>query len=151
PRYRLAAHRVADQARRTPREELQVFSAPPPDTEPGLVQSVPGPYADRSRAQSAHTRRARTRFDVRRAGARLVEAAMNERTGEVENAGMPEWEDMQVLLRFGLGHLTHASFLLLRVKNRDAARAWLAAAPVTNAVATDPPPMTALQVALTSD
>ena len=74
---------------------------------------------------------------------------MNART--VANAGKPEWEDMQVLLRFGLGHLTHASFLLLRVSNRDAARAWLAAAPVTNAVATDPPPMTALQVALTSD
>jgi len=76
---------------------------------------------------------------------------MNARTGEVEIAGKPEWEDMQVLLRFGLGHLTHASFLLLRVRNRDAARAWLAAAPVTNAVATDPPPMTALQVALTSE
>lgn len=76
---------------------------------------------------------------------------MNARIGEVENAGKPEWEDMQVLLRFGLGHLTHASFLLLRVRNRDAARAWLAAAPVTNAVATDPPPMTALQIALTSE
>jgi len=74
---------------------------------------------------------------------------MNAQT--IANAGNPEWDDMQVLLRFGLGHLTHASFLLLRVSNRDAARAWLAAAPVTNAVATDPPPMTALQVALTSD
>ena len=76
---------------------------------------------------------------------------MNARIGEVENAGKPEWEDMQVLLRFGLGHLTHASFLLLRVRNRDAARAWLAVAPLTNAVATDPPPMTALQIALTSE
>ena len=69
----------------------------------------------------------------------------------VENTSNPEWEDMQVLLRFGLGHLTHASFLLLRIKNRDAARAWLAGAPVTSAVATKPPPATALQVALTSE
>jgi deferrochelatase/peroxidase EfeB len=67
-----------------------------------------------------------------------------------KSAGSPEWEDIQVLLRFGLGHLTHASFLLLRVRNRDAARAWLAAAPVTSAVATEPRPQTALQVALTS-
>ena len=74
---------------------------------------------------------------------------MNAKT--VKNARNPEWEDMQVLLRFGLGKLTHASFLLLRIKNRDAARAWLAAAPVTSAVATEPPPTTALQVALTSE
>ncbi len=74
---------------------------------------------------------------------------MNAKT--IENAGGPEWEDMQVLLRFGLGHLTHASFLMLRIKNRDAARAWLAAAPVTSAVATEPRPTTALQVALTSE
>src|SRR3954465_8008790 len=79
----------------------------------------------------------------------MVEAAMNDQT--VNNAGMPEWEDMQVLLRFGLGHLKRASFLLLRIKDREAARAWLAEAPVTNAVATKPPPQTALQVALTSE
>src|SRR5258706_3376441 len=69
----------------------------------------------------------------------------------VDNATRAEWEDMQVLLRFGLGHLKHASFFLLRIKNRDAARAWLSAAPVTSAVATEPPPTTALQVALTSE
>src|SRR4030081_3329371 len=88
-------------------------------------------------------------LDDRCAGARMVEAPMNAKT--VENARHPEWEDMQVLLRFGLGQLTHASFLLLRITNRDAARAWLAGAPVTNAVATKPPPATALQVALTSE
>ena len=62
-----------------------------------------------------------------------------------------EWEDMQALLRFGFKHLTQASFLLLRVKDRDAARGWLAAAPVTSAVTSKPRPSTALQVALTSD
>ncbi|HEV7822239.1 MAG TPA: hypothetical protein VGO84_13745, partial [Burkholderiales bacterium] len=73
-------------------------------------------------------------------------------TGQtLPSAALPEWEDMQVLLRFGLGHLKRASFLLLRVKDRAAARAWLAAAPVTNAIATKPPPPTALQVALTSE
>jgi deferrochelatase/peroxidase EfeB len=67
------------------------------------------------------------------------------------NATPLELEDMQALLRFGFKHLTHASFLLLRIKNRDAARAWLAAAPVTSAVTAKPLPTTALQVALTSD
>ncbi len=63
----------------------------------------------------------------------------------------PEWEDMQALLRFGFKHLTQATFFLLRVKHRDAARAWLAAVPVTRAVTADPLPSIALQVALTSE
>ena len=63
----------------------------------------------------------------------------------------PEYEDMQALLRFGFKHLTAACFLLLRVKNRDAARAWLATASVTSAATANPLPSTALQVALTSD
>lgn len=67
------------------------------------------------------------------------------------DAGSLELDDMQGLLRFGFKHLTKASFLLLRIKDRDAARAWLAAAPVTSAVTANPPPPTALQVALTSE
>jgi len=63
----------------------------------------------------------------------------------------PEFDDMQALLRFGLGHLEHACFLLLRVTDREAARAWLATAPVTSAVRAEPPPGQALQVALSSD
>lgn len=62
-----------------------------------------------------------------------------------------EWDDIQALLRFGFKHLTQTSFLLLRVKNCDAARAWLAAAPVTSAVRSKTLPSTALQVALTSE
>ncbi len=59
--------------------------------------------------------------------------------------------DVQGLVRFGYKHLTEACFLLLRVKDSAAARAWLAQAPITSAVKADPPPQTALQVAFTSE
>jgi deferrochelatase/peroxidase EfeB len=59
--------------------------------------------------------------------------------------------DVQGLVRFGYKHHTQACFLLLRVKDRDAARAWLGQAPVSSAVTLDPPPETALQVAVTSE
>lgn len=62
-----------------------------------------------------------------------------------------EFADIQALVRFGFKHLTQASFLLLRVKNREAARAWLASAPVTSALTVNPLPKVALQVALTSE
>jgi deferrochelatase/peroxidase EfeB len=61
-----------------------------------------------------------------------------------------ELDDVQGLVRFGYKHLTEACFLLLRVKDAIAARAWLAQAPITTAVKADPPP-TALQVAFTSE
>jgi deferrochelatase/peroxidase EfeB len=62
-----------------------------------------------------------------------------------------ELDDVQGLLRFGYKHHTQSCFLLLRVKNREAARAWLAAMPVSSAMAAEPPPETALQVALSSE
>lgn len=62
-----------------------------------------------------------------------------------------ELDDVQGLVRFGYKHLTEACFLLLRVKDPAAARAWLALAPVTSAVKADPVPETALQVAFTSE
>ncbi len=62
-----------------------------------------------------------------------------------------ELDDVQGLMRFGYKHLTEACFLLLRVKDPAAARAWLAKAPVTSAVKVDPLPDTALHVALTSE
>ena len=40
--------------------------------------------------------------------------------------------------------------MLARVRNVDAARAWLRSAPVTTAVTLQPPPVTALQVAFTA-
>jgi deferrochelatase/peroxidase EfeB len=62
-----------------------------------------------------------------------------------------ELDDIQGLLRFGYKHHTEACFVLLRVKDRAAARAWLAAAPVTSAVPAEPPPATVLQLALSSE
>ena len=62
-----------------------------------------------------------------------------------------ELDDVQGLVRFGYKHLTEACFLLLRVKDAAAARAWLARAPVTSAVSADPLPQTALHVAFTSE
>lgn len=61
-----------------------------------------------------------------------------------------DYADVQGLVRFGYKRMTKASYLLMRVKDPAAARAWLRAAPVTNAVAMDPPPKTALHVAFTA-
>lgn len=62
-----------------------------------------------------------------------------------------EFEDVQGILRFSHNHLKSAGFLLLRVTDPGAAKAWLATAPVTNAAAVDPPPNRALQIALTCE
>ena len=62
-----------------------------------------------------------------------------------------ELDDVQGLVRFGYKHLTEACFLLLRVKDSAAARAWLAQVPITSAIKADPLPDTALQVAFTSE
>ena len=62
-----------------------------------------------------------------------------------------ELDDIQGLVRFGYKRHKQACFLLLRIKDLNAARAWLAAAPVTSAAMVEPPPATALQVALSSD
>lgn len=62
-----------------------------------------------------------------------------------------DFADMQGLVRFGYAKLTEASFLLLRIRDAAAARAWLAAAPVSTAEYQSPPPATALQVAFTSE
>jgi deferrochelatase/peroxidase EfeB len=62
-----------------------------------------------------------------------------------------DYGDVQGLVRYGYAHMTEARFLLLRVKDPRAARAWLRAAPVTSATRTVPRPQTALQVALTRE
>jgi hypothetical protein len=63
---------------------------------------------------------------------------------------MVDYADVQGLVRFGYGRMTSASYALVRVKNVAAAKAWLRAAPVTNAVEQSPPPTTALQIAFTA-
>ena len=46
-----------------------------------------------------------------------------------------DYADVQGLVRFGYGHMTSASYALVRVKNAAAAKAWLRSAPITTAVA----------------
>ena len=62
-----------------------------------------------------------------------------------------EFGDIQGLVRFGHGHLTEARYLMLEIADARAARAWLAAAPVTSAEVRTPRPECALQVAFTAD
>jgi deferrochelatase/peroxidase EfeB len=62
-----------------------------------------------------------------------------------------ELDDVQGLVRYGYRNHTEACFLLLRVKNAAAARAWLRQCPVASAVPVGQPPPTMLQVAFTSD
>jgi deferrochelatase/peroxidase EfeB len=70
---------------------------------------------------------------------------------QVINAAGVELDDIQGLVRFAFKHHTEAVFLLLRVKDASAARAWLARVTITNAVKCDPLPATVLQVGLTSE
>jgi deferrochelatase/peroxidase EfeB len=62
-----------------------------------------------------------------------------------------ELEQVQGLVRFGYRRLTECSFLLLKIRDAQAAREWLASAPVSSAVTLDAAPSTALQVAFTSE
>jgi len=59
-------------------------------------------------------------------------------------------EDTQGLLRFGYRDLREATYVLLRVRNAAAARAWLGSARLTSAVLCPDAPDTALQVAFTA-
>jgi deferrochelatase/peroxidase EfeB len=59
-------------------------------------------------------------------------------------------KDVQGLVRFGYGKLTEARYLLLRIRDAAAARAWCAAAEVSTAEYRDPPPPVALHVAFTA-
>ncbi len=61
-----------------------------------------------------------------------------------------ELDDIQGLVRFGYKHLTEARFVLMRVRDRTAARAWLASAPVAGAADVKPLPRVALHVALSA-
>jgi deferrochelatase/peroxidase EfeB len=60
-----------------------------------------------------------------------------------------DYRDIQGLVRFGHGHMAEASFCLAEIADAAAARAWLAAAPVTTASRSAALPQRALQVAFT--
>jgi deferrochelatase/peroxidase EfeB len=61
-----------------------------------------------------------------------------------------DFHDLQGLVRFGFGALTESCFLLLKIRNAETARTWLADAPITNAVELAQPPDTAVQIAFTA-
>jgi Dyp-type peroxidase family len=69
---------------------------------------------------------------------------MNRQVREVDYA------DIQGLVRYGYKHLPRAAYVLVRVKDAAAARAWLRTAQVTYASPQSPPPSTALNVAVTA-
>ena len=62
-----------------------------------------------------------------------------------------EFEQVQGLVRFGYKSLTDCSFLLLTIRDVQAARSWLRTAPVSNAVTLDAAPAKALQIAFTPE
>ena len=62
----------------------------------------------------------------------------------------PDYADVQGLVRFGYGHMTSASYALVKIKDAVAAKSWLRSAPITSSVATKPPPGTALNIAFTA-
>ena len=59
-----------------------------------------------------------------------------------------DYNDVQALVRFGFGKMTEACYLMLRIRDASAARAWLTRAPITTAES-KPSIRTALQVAFT--
>lgn len=66
-------------------------------------------------------------------------------------ASAVDFKDIQGIVRFGYRRLTEASFLLLKIRDSVAARAWLATAPVTTAEELTVAPLTALQLAFTRE
>src|SRR6185369_14753736 len=131
---RRLAHRAVDQA----------LPAPPPGADPGLVQGLSRARARRDEAQPPHPRGSRAACDERCRRAGVAEVA-------VSSALAVEFDDIQGLVRFGYKHHTEAAFLLLCVRDRDAARRWLATVPVSTAATIEPPPEIAIQVALSAE
>ena len=50
--------------------------------------------------------------------------------GPAMTYSMVDYADVQGLVRFGYGHMTSASYALVRVKNKAAAKVWLRSAPL---------------------
>jgi len=62
-----------------------------------------------------------------------------------------DYGDVQGLVRFGYSRMTEACYLLVKIRNASAGRAWLANAPVNSAIKIEAPPKTALQIAFTRE
>jgi hypothetical protein len=61
-----------------------------------------------------------------------------------------DYADIQGLVRFGYGHMTSASYVLVKIKDPAAAKTSLRASPVTSAVALKPLPKAVLNIAFTA-
>jgi deferrochelatase/peroxidase EfeB len=66
-------------------------------------------------------------------------------------AGAADRDDIQGIAAFAYGKLTQACYILARIKDSAAARAWCAAAPVSASTPLPNPPETAMQLAFTAD
>src|ERR1044071_2043958 len=104
------------------RAKIQRLPPPPYPAEPGLVQGLSWFDRDRSRKKHPDPPGPGVR-PGRRTGPRMGRAFMISR--EVD------FSDVQGIVRFGYGKLRGASYALLRVKNGDAARAWMRTAKVS--------------------
>src|SRR5262249_50451733 len=127
------------QRRRTP---LQGVPAPSHRADAGFLQGLSRFDRRRFGKEYAHPSRIGILVDQRTRGPGMAGPAMT--------YSMVDYADVQGLVRFGYGRMTSASYALVRVKNVAAAKAWLRAVPVTNAVEQRPPPTTALQIAFTA-
>ena len=65
------------------------------------------------------------------------------------NVSPVDYSDVQGLVRFGYARMTDACYFLVNVRQAAAVRQWLSTAPITTALALNPPPKTALQIAFT--
>src|SRR6185312_13969430 len=67
-----------------------------------------------------------------------------------ESMGLADHADIQGLAAFGYGKLPEAAYLLARIRDARAARAWLGSAKISTAQRQQRPPDTALQVGFTA-
>src|SRR6185312_5589371 len=67
-----------------------------------------------------------------------------------ESMGLADHADIQGLAAFGYGKLPEAAYLLARIRDARAARAWLGSAKISTAQRQQRPPDTALQIGFTA-
>ena len=69
----------------------------------------------------------------------------------MKNASEVTFDDMQGLVRFGHGALTETCFMLLTIKDVNAAKDWIKDAPFSSATKAGSRPKTALQIAFSAE
>ena len=78
----------------------------------------------------------------------LTDAEAAQVGGAAMTPAAVDYGDVQGIVRFGYRRMKEGSYVLVRVKNAEAARGWLRSAPITSAVTLNPPPPAAMQIAL---